>query len=102
MTAGVLEEIRNEASLFLTIRVYFSNIIEDVINRKALLTVTPNKEGHLEFKAEILDEAGKTTSADLGHTYRRLLCIPFDMACCVVTLARHFHGSCSMMVCLRC
>ena len=39
-----------------------------------------NKEGHLEFKAEILDEAGNTTSADTGFTYRKLLCIAFDLA----------------------
>lgn len=42
--------------------------------------MSPNKEGHLEFKAEILDKSGNTTSADLGHTYRKLLCIAFDMA----------------------
>jgi uncharacterized protein YydD (DUF2326 family) len=70
----------NEASLFSKIRVYFSDIIEAVISRKALLSVTPNQQGHLDFKAEILDEAGKATSADLGHTYRKLLCIAFDMA----------------------
>ncbi len=34
----------------------------------------------MEFKAEILDESGNATSADLGHTYRKLLCIAFDMA----------------------
>jgi uncharacterized protein YydD (DUF2326 family) len=51
-----------------------------VIDRKALLRVAVNKSGHLEFKAEILDESGNTTSADLGHTYRKLLCIAFDLA----------------------
>ena len=34
----------------------------------------------MEFKAEILDEAGNATSADLGHTYRKLLCVAFDLA----------------------
>ena len=70
----------DEHSLFSAIRVFFSDIVEAVINRKALLSVSPNREGHLEFKAEILDEAGETTSADEGHTYRKLLCIAFDMA----------------------
>jgi len=42
--------------------------------------VSPNKEGHLEFKAEILDESGNATSADRGNTYRKLLCIAFDLA----------------------
>jgi uncharacterized protein YydD (DUF2326 family) len=70
----------DDKSLFSTIRVFFNDIVEDVIDRKALLSVSPNKEGHLEFKVEILDEAGQTTSADRGHTYRKLLCIAFDMA----------------------
>lgn len=67
-------------SLFSTIRLFFSEIVEQVIDRKALLSVIPNTLGHLEFKAEILDEFGNTTSADLGHTYRKLLCMAFDLA----------------------
>lgn len=67
-------------SLFSSIRLFFSEIVEDVIDRKALLSVAPNQQGHLEFRAEILDESGKATSADLGHTYRKLLCVAFDLA----------------------
>lgn len=70
----------DQNSLFSTIRVIFSEIVEDAIARKALLSVSPNQMGHLEFKAEILDESGNATSADLGHTYRKLLCIAFDLA----------------------
>jgi uncharacterized protein YydD (DUF2326 family) len=78
--ADVEKQNADSTSLFSTIRLFFSEIVEDVIDRKALLSVSPNKEGHLEFKAEILDESGNTTSADLGYTYRKLLCIAFDMA----------------------
>jgi uncharacterized protein YydD (DUF2326 family) len=67
-------------SLFTSIRLFFSEIIEDVIDRKALLSVSPNKDGHLDFKVEILDESGNSTSADRGYSYRKLLCIAFDMA----------------------
>jgi len=70
----------DRTSLFSTMRLYFSEIVEEVIDRKALLSVPINKEGHLEFKAEILDESGNTTSADKGFTYQKLLCIAFDMA----------------------
>jgi uncharacterized protein YydD (DUF2326 family) len=75
-------ELRNSdsKSLFSEIRLYFSEIIENVIARKALLSVFPNQLGHLEFKAEILDESGSATSADDGHTYKKLLCAAFDMA----------------------
>ncbi len=67
-------------SLFSTIRLHFSEIVEDVIAHKALLNVRVNGEGHLEFRVDILDDAGKATSAGLGHTYRKLLCIAFDLA----------------------
>lgn len=70
----------NSESLFSSIRLYFSEIVEEVISHKALLSVYVNKEGHLEFKAEVLNDAGKATSADLGHSYRKLLCIAFDLA----------------------
>ena len=78
--ANVEQQNTDQQSLFSTIRLFFSEIVEEVINRKALLSVSPNKDGHLEFKAEILDESGNSTSADLGHTYRKLLCVAFDMA----------------------
>ncbi|MEQ1528786.1 MAG: DUF2326 domain-containing protein [Methylococcales bacterium] len=78
--ADVEQQNADQESLFSTIRLYFSEIVEEVINRKALLSVSPNQAGHLEFRAEILDESGNATSADLGHTYRKLLCIAFDLA----------------------
>ncbi|HWR28870.1 MAG TPA: DUF2326 domain-containing protein [Negativicutes bacterium] len=78
--ADVERQNSDQNSLFSSIRLFFSEIVEEVIDRKALLSVVPNQEGHLEFKAEILDKSGNATSADLGHTYRKLLCIAFDMA----------------------
>jgi uncharacterized protein YydD (DUF2326 family) len=86
--ADVGRQNTDKASLFSTIRVLLSDIVDEVIDRKALLSVAPNQQGHLEFKAEILDESGNATSADLGHTYRKLLCIAFDMA----LLRAHLEG----------
>lgn len=81
---------RDGASRFSQIRLYFNEIIEEVLDRKALLSVSPNTRGHLEFKAEILDEGGNATSADLGFTYRKLLCVAFDLAVLRVHLADRF------------
>lgn len=78
--ADVEQQNSDQTSLFSTIRLFFNEIVEDVIDRKTLLSVSPNELGHLEFKAEILDESGNATSAGMGHTYRKLLCIAFDMA----------------------
>lgn len=78
--ADVEMQNSDQNSLFSIIRVFFSEIVEEVIDRKALLSVSPNQAGHLDFRAEILDESGNATSADLGNTYRKLLCIAFDLA----------------------
>lgn len=86
--ADVERQNADKLSMFSKIRVYFSDLVEEVIDLKALLSVAPNKEGHLEFKAEILDDSGNATSADLGFTYRKLLCIALDMA----LLRAHVEG----------
>lgn len=78
----------DKTSTFSSIRLFFNEIVEEVIDRKALLSVAPNQEGHLEFGAEILDSSGNATSADLGHSYRKLLCIAFDLA----VLRAHLTG----------
>lgn len=78
--ANVESQNSDKTSLFSSIRLYFSEIVEEVLAHKALLSVSPNSSGHLEFKAEILDDKGKATSADRGHTYLKLLCVAYDLA----------------------
>ncbi|MEM6405056.1 MAG: DUF2326 domain-containing protein [Pseudomonadota bacterium] len=78
--SDVEQQSSEKTSLFSQIRLYFSEIVDDVINRKALLSVSPNSEGHLQFRVEILDESGNSTSAAMGHTYKKLLCIAFDLS----------------------
>ena len=78
--ANVEAENASKGSLFSSIRLYFNEIVEEVIDTKALLVVSVNKAGHLEFRAELLDDAGNATSADRGHSYKKLLCVAFDLA----------------------
>ncbi len=88
--ADVERQNADNRSLFSSIRLFFNEIIEGVISRKALLSVSPNQLGHLGFEAEILDESGNATSAHDGHTYRKLLCIAFDLAVLRAHLADKF------------
>jgi uncharacterized protein YydD (DUF2326 family) len=66
-------------SLFSSIRLFFSEIVEEVIDRKALLKVWPNQMGHLEFRAEILDEQ-ECVERRYGSHLQETLCIAFDLA----------------------
>lgn len=67
-------------SLFSRIRIFFNEIVEEVIDQQALLSVVVNQVGHLDFRAELLNDAGIATSADRGFSYKKLLCIAFDLA----------------------
>ena len=78
--ANVKLQDEDKSSLFSTIRLHYNEIIETVISRKALLTTPVNSQGHIEFNVSILDAKGKETGASDGNTYKKLLCIAFDMA----------------------
>lgn len=77
-------------SIYRTIRLLFNEIIDNVLNQNALLTVSLNQQYHPEFEAEILDESGNTTSAQRGYTYKKLLCIAFDLAVLRAHLGKGF------------
>lgn len=64
------------------IRKTFSSIVKDVLNVDSLLYVKPNEEGNFEFCAEIVRNAEtlEPTSESEGTTYKKLLCIAFDIA----------------------
>jgi uncharacterized protein YydD (DUF2326 family) len=84
LQSGIEENVEKQNSdknsFFNIVRLFFNEIVVTVLGRQALISVSPNNLGHLEFDAEILDDGGHATSADAGHTYKKLLCIAFDMA----------------------
>ncbi|MDP8237700.1 MAG: DUF2326 domain-containing protein [Candidatus Hatepunaea meridiana] len=76
----VEKQNREKASQFSSLRIYFNDIVVKVINQQATLETPINKEGHLEFIPEINDESEKATSAGSGHSYKKLLCVAFDLS----------------------
>ncbi|MCK5804934.1 MAG: DUF2326 domain-containing protein [Lentisphaeria bacterium] len=62
------------------VRLDFGEVIKSVLDRAAVLSCSLNNEGNIEFRSEILNESGTATSEDDGHTYKKLLCIAFDVA----------------------
>ncbi|AOT05987.1 DUF2326 domain-containing protein [Arthrobacter sp. U41] len=70
----------SKKSTFSVVRGYFSEIIHEVLHEDAILGARFNDSGGLDFYAEFLDAKGMATSADRGTTYRKLMCIAFDLA----------------------
>lgn len=76
-----LERQSNDPSSKLSnVRLYFNEIVSEVIGRKVGLNIEQSKDGYLNFNVGILNSKGERTSAGEGHSYSRLLCIAFDLA----------------------
>lgn len=78
--AALEQMVASTEGIYRQIRLYFDEITLRVIGRHGNLFTQVNKQGHPEFRAEIVDADGTSTSAAQGFSYGRLICIAFDMA----------------------
>ncbi|MEU4387973.1 DUF2326 domain-containing protein [Promicromonospora sp. NPDC023805] len=70
----------DEESRFGQLRRYFTEIVHEVLGQNAVLAIKMNSRGGLEFAAEFIGDGGTATSGDQGTSYKKLLCIAFDLA----------------------
>jgi uncharacterized protein YydD (DUF2326 family) len=76
-----IEEVsRSEESRFALLRRYFTEIVFEVLGQNAILAIRMNASGGLDFTAEFVGESGIATSGSQGTSYKKLLCIAFDLA----------------------
>ena len=74
------------------IRKTFNHIIKSILNVNALLSLSLNKQGNIEFDARIQNpESLDITSEDDGATYRKMLCIAFDIAILIYYSNKSFY-----------
>lgn len=78
-------------SRFGIIRRLFNTIIKEILGNehKLVLSISTNKKNNIEFNAKFYNEDIKTNE-DLGNTYKRLLCLAFDLAVVVSYLPDYF------------
>jgi len=74
------------------IRRIFNSIIEQILSTNALLSIRQNNNGNVEFEANIQNPTNSTiTAEDHGMTYRKLLCMAFDLSVLIHYSARSFY-----------
>ncbi|MFF2273565.1 DUF2326 domain-containing protein [Agromyces sp. NPDC058136] len=78
--AEIVELSQDPESRFAKMRGYFNEIISAVVGQNAILAMKLNGEGGLDFTAEFVSDTGTATSGDRGTSYKKLLCIAFDLA----------------------
>ena len=88
--ANNVNDSKDKESIYSQIKLNFNSIIKTVLDKEALISISQNKEGNLDFKEEILDTKGNETSESDGHTYKKLLCMAFDLAVNKVYMEKNY------------
>jgi uncharacterized protein YydD (DUF2326 family) len=74
------------------IRMVFNKIIGNVLNTNGLISVTINKEGNVEFTGDIQNPKSlKVTDESGGTTYKKLMCMAFDISILIVYSKASFY-----------
>ncbi len=80
LSASIEESIQSSNQRYKTIQQTFTRIISTILHRTAMIYVAPNESGNMEFRAEFNDNNDLQTDEDRGTSFRKLLCIAFDLA----------------------
>lgn len=72
--------IKDESSIYRDIKTNFTGFIKEVLNKNGTISTKQNSEGNLEFFAGLVNHDGDFTSEDDGHSYKKILCIAYDLA----------------------
>ncbi len=88
----IRELIDTSNDIYKKIRKTFNQIIHSILNVPAIISISQNKEGNVEFHADIQNpEKMEVTAEASGTTYKKLLCMAFDLAVLIVYSDRSFY-----------
>lgn len=92
LTARIKEQIENSNDNYRNIRLLFSELINHIINKTGLLSIKLNSNGNVTFNIDIQDDlSGKLTSQGEGNTYKKLLCVCFDLTLLIHYSKKSFY-----------
>lgn len=90
MTKEIKMEI--ESLKHTEIRKIFNSIISEILNVPAILSLSQNRQGNVEFDARIQNPKDFViTAQDFGNTYRKLLCMAFDLSILIHYSQKSFY-----------
>ena len=73
------------------IKKYFNEIFRAIFGVSALLYVNTNKQSNVEFMTEVApDDEAQATAEGMGNTYKKMLCVAFDLAVLATYSDREF------------
>lgn len=90
----LMEQVKRQNSpITSSIKKNFNEVFKSIFNESALLYVQLNNNKNVDFHAEVApDENSEATAEALGNSYKKMLCVAFDLAV-LATYNKHsfFH-----------
>lgn len=68
----------------------FNRIITEIIGTNAIISIKQNKYGNVEYEADYLNSKSSSTSEAEGTSYKKLLCMAFDLSLLTVNSHKSF------------
>lgn len=77
---NIQKEVEKENPFYKSIRLMFNQLIKKILKQPGVLSIRINSNGNVEFNAEIVGRNDETTSKGKGHSYKKVLCVCFDLS----------------------
>lgn len=72
--------VGSQVGVYKVIKDNFMSFVLDVLDKNGIITAKQNGEGNLDYFAGIIGPNGTITGESDGHSYKKMLCIGFDLA----------------------
>jgi len=86
----IIAAVNEKNEIYRAVRLAFNKIVRSIINEDAVISIKINDSGNPEFNAELVDSSGISTSQSKGTSYKRLLCVAFDLSLLMVHSEENF------------
>lgn len=80
LSTEIEQAIHSTNERYSEIRKTFSRIILTVLHHTALVYAETNDSGNMVFHAQFTDDSNQETEEDRGTTFKKTLCVAFDLA----------------------
>ncbi len=72
--------VKSETSIYKAIKDNFTSFVKTVLDKDGRISTEQNKEGNLVYHAGFIDNEFNFTSESDGNSYKKVLCIGYDLA----------------------
>jgi uncharacterized protein YydD (DUF2326 family) len=80
-TNNLLAELEEVNQIYVSIKAFFRELVQFILNESSIIYLKVNKERNPDFYAEFVNfDETKITSQSDGYSYKKMLCVCFDLA----------------------